>query len=85
MKTVQFFDEQYLERCEEMSANDIAKFLDEFKTIHASNLVTQSESKLISIKVPIALLSAFKTKAALNNQRYQTKLKELMSEWVLKR
>ena len=83
MKTVQFFDDEYLARCADMTPNDIAQFLDDFRQIHGANLANDKKSKLISIKIPESLLAAFKTKAALHNKRYQTQMKKLMTEWLL--
>ena len=83
MKAVQFFSDEYLAQCVEMTPDDIAKFLDEFRIIHGAKISGEKKSKLISIKIPVSLLAAFKTKAALQNERYQTKIKQLMTDWVL--
>ena len=83
MKAVQFFSDEYLAQCAEMTADDIAQFLDEFRIIHGAKTSGEKKSKLISIKIPVSLLAAFKTKAALQNERYQTKIKQLMTDWVL--
>ena len=83
MKPVQFFNDEYLAQCADMSPDDIARFLDDFRVIHGSKISGEKKSKLISIKVPVSLLAAFKTKAALQNERYQTKIKQLMTDWVL--
>lgn len=40
------------------------------------------KTKAISIRIPENLLSAFKTKAKLNGKPYQTKIKELMRDWL---
>ncbi|MCH8336665.1 MAG: hypothetical protein IIC61_12345, partial [Proteobacteria bacterium] len=48
MKAVQKFSDEYLERCREMSHDDIARFLDDFRRVHGNK---RSESRLISIKV----------------------------------
>jgi predicted DNA binding CopG/RHH family protein len=39
---------------------------------------------LISIKVPEALLSVFRNKAMQEDVPYQTKIKSLMTDWVLR-
>lgn len=83
MKTVQFFSDEYLARCSEMTADDIARFLDDFRQIHSAKITGSQKSKLISIKIPESLLATFKTKVALRNERYQTKIKQLMTDWVL--
>ena len=80
MKAVQRFTDEYLDRCREMSPDQIVQFLDDFRRLHGSR---PSPSKLISMKVPIDLLQAFKAKAALAEVRYQTQIKRLMRAWVL--
>jgi len=79
MKAVQYFSDEYLARCSAMSADEIARFLDDFRKVDGQ---PQSPSKLISIKVPESLLQAFKTKSTLNGLRYQTQIKVLMKEWL---
>lgn len=79
MKAVQYFTAEYLERCRELSPNEIARFLDEFRRVHGQ---AKSRSKLISMKVPEDLLSAFRTRANLEGIPYQTKIKRLMFDWL---
>ncbi len=79
MRAVQKFSDEYLERCSEMSADEIVRFLDDFRRIHGNK---PGKSRLISMKVPEELLSAFKTKSKLNNVRYQTQIKKLMRDWL---
>lgn len=79
MKAIQYFTAEYLERCREMSPDEIARFLDEFRRLHGKR---KSRSKLISMKVPEDLLSAFKTRAKLDGIPYQTKIKRLMADWL---
>ena len=89
MKAIQYFSDEYLERCANMTPNDIAQFLDDFRQIHGGKnggeIDRNDKSKLISIKIPQTLLDSFRTKAELNNFRYQTKIKELMTDWLLSR
>lgn len=79
MRPVQKFSDDYLERCGEMSHDDIARFLDDFRRVHANR---PARSRLISIKVPGDLLAAFKAKARLCNVPYQTQIKKLMKHWL---
>ena len=79
MRPVQKFSDDYLERCREMSHDEIVRFLDDFRSVHAH---ARSKSRLISIKVPEDLLAAFKAKARLNNIAYQTQIKKLMIAWL---
>ena len=80
MKAVQYFSDEYLERCREMTADQILRFLDDFRRLHGSR---PAKSKLISIKVPEDLLNAFKAKARMTNTPYQTQLKTLMKAWLV--
>ena len=83
MKAVQHFSDEYLERCREMTPNDIVRFLDEFRRLHGQPRGRPGgPSKLISMKVPEGLLLAFKTRAQLMGVPYQTQIKKLMSEWL---
>ena len=79
MRAVQKFSDEYLERCREMSADEIVRFLDDFRRIHGNK---PGKSRMISMKVPEELLSAFKTKAKLSDVRYQTQIKNLMRDWL---
>jgi predicted DNA binding CopG/RHH family protein len=79
MKAVQKFTDEYLERCREMSHEEIVRFLDDFRRLHGSG---RARSKLISIKVPEDLLGAFKARARLCNVPYQTQMKKLMVDWL---
>ena len=78
-RPVQRFSDEYLQRCRELSAVDIVRFLDDFKRIHGARV---SGSRLISLKVPEPLLAAFRTKARLGGVRYQTQIKNLMRQWL---
>jgi len=82
MKTVQYFSDEYLQQCREMTPDQIIGFLDDFRQLHG--VETRSRSKLISIKIPENLLSAFKARAALAGTPYQTQIKALMKAWVMK-
>ena len=79
MIPVQKFSDEYLERCREMSHDEIVRFLDDFRRIHGNR---RGKSQLISIKIPEDLLSAFKAKARLCNVPYQTQIKKLMTRWL---
>ena len=79
MRPVQKFSDEYLQRCQEMSPDEIVKFLEDFRRIHGKR---PSKSRLISMKVPEDLLDAFKAKARLHGMRYQTQIKRLMEAWL---
>ena len=81
MRPVQHFSDEYLDQCRDMTADQIIRFLEDFRQLHGNNMT--SGTKLISIKVPVALLNVFRTKAARKDIPYQTKIKSLMKDWVL--
>ena len=78
-RPVQRFTAEYLERCRELSPNDIVRFLEDFRQVQGA---ASARSRLISLKVPEPLLAAFKTHARLRGVRYQTQIKVLMREWL---
>ena len=80
MRPVQKFSDEYLDRCREMSSVEIVRFLEDFRRIHGKQ---RSKSRLISIKIPEDLLTAFKAKATLEDTRYQTQIKRLMKAWLM--
>ena len=78
MKPLQRFSAEYLESTRNVSPEQILRFLDEFRQIHAPD----RPSRLISMRVPEPLLSAFKNRCGLEGVPYQTRIKELMAEWL---
>lgn len=80
MKAIQYFSDEYLEQCRGMTPDQVIQFLEDFRQLHGPR---HAASKLISMKVPEDLLSAFKTKAKLANTPYQAQIKVLMKRWVL--
>ena len=78
MRPVQYFSDEYLAQCRAMTPGQILQFLEDFRSLHQP----ASRSRLISIKVPEALLAAFKVKARLGGTPYQTQIKRLMSKWL---
>jgi predicted DNA binding CopG/RHH family protein len=80
-KPLQTFSDDYLEHCKSLSTEQIVTFLEQFRTIAGAG--QRTESKLISMKVPVDLLEAFKFKAAANGRPYQTIIKDLMRQWLI--
>lgn len=80
MRPVQYFTADYLKKCSGMKPEQIVRFLDDFMRI--SQVRDPRGSRLISIKVPEALLSSFKSKAGLEGIPYQTQIKRLMRAWL---
>ncbi len=81
MRTVQKFEPAYLERCSSLEADEILRFLEDFKTLHQRSL-KPARSRLISIKIPQNLLDGFKRRCQLEGVRYQTQIKELMRDYL---
>jgi predicted DNA binding CopG/RHH family protein len=82
MKTLQKFNPKQLEACRDLKPEQIIEFIDQFRRLHGARELNNSPSKLISMKVPIDLLEAFKTKAKIKGIPYQSKIKELMLQWL---
>jgi predicted DNA binding CopG/RHH family protein len=80
VKPVQKFSDEYLASCRQMTTDQIVRFVEDFRRLHAGS---RKRTRLISIKVPEDMLEAFKTKARLNGRRYQTQIKALMAAWLL--
>ena len=78
-RPVQYFSDEYLTRCSEMSPQGVAEFLENFRLLHGEGRGT---SRLISVKVPQVLLDAFRERCRLEGVRYQTRIKELMRDWL---
>lgn len=81
MRPVQYFSQEYLERCRELSPEQIVAFLDDFQALHAAATMPR-KSRLISLRLPEPLLAAFRTRASLAGVPYQTQIKRLMSAWL---
>jgi predicted DNA binding CopG/RHH family protein len=77
---VQFFTDEYLEQCRGMTADQVIRFLEDFRNLHAGR---PTRSRLISLKVPEDLLQAFRQRAELAGVPYQAQIKRLMRQWVL--
>lgn len=80
-RPIQYFTPEYLEECKKMTPLMIAQFLEEFRLLSNEHQTKQLQ-KLISIRVPPELLGSFRTKCKLEGKKYQTKIKELMRDWL---
>lgn len=78
MKPLQRFTSEYLESIRNSSPDEIVRFLDDFRQLHAP----VRSSRLISMRVPELLLQCFKKRCQLEGTRYQTRIKDLMAEWL---
>lgn len=78
-KTVQYFTAEYLERCASLTPDQIIEFLENYRILIAK---VPEKCQLISLKIEPSLLNAFKQKANLEGTHYQTKMKQLMRDWI---
>lgn len=78
-RPVQYFSKEYIERCKELSPDQILQFLEDFRNLH-SNIIEKCQ--LISMKIEPSLLRAFKQKCQLLDIPYQKQIKKLMKEWL---
>ena len=76
-RAVQYFSDEQLATSLAMSVEERLRFLDDFRLLHGAPTLG-GKSKLISLKVPEALLDTFRRKCELEGVRYQTRIKELM-------
>ncbi len=63
--------------------DEVVEFLENFRILQDPQ--AKLPLKLISMKVDVPLLAAFKLKAAQEGVPYQTKIKQLMREWLAKK
>mgnify|MGYP006386283891 CR=1 FL=1 len=78
-KPVQYFTQDYLDRCAGMTTDQIIEFIENYRNLVGS---APEKCRLVSIKIEPSLLNAFKQKASLKGIPYQTKIKQLMREWL---
>lgn len=78
-KAVQYFTKEYLDRCAGMTPDQIIEFIENYRNLVAK---VPEKCQLISMKVEPSLLNAFKLKAKLEGIHYQTKIKQLMKDWL---
>lgn len=78
MKPVQYFNDEYLEKCRTATTKQVLTFLENYRLMHAPN----DKSKLVSIKIPESLLGAFRQQCELSGIKYQTQMKQLMYDWL---
>jgi predicted DNA binding CopG/RHH family protein len=78
-KPIQYFNREYVERCRDLTPDQILEFLDNFQKLMSG---TTEKCQLISLKIEPSLLDAFKFKSKLSGVAYQTQIKKLMKEWL---
>lgn len=77
-KGIQYFDDDYLERCRHMTAEAIVDYLEDFRKLQSA----PDKTKLISMKIPENLLNTFRKRCELEGMKYQTQIKTLMQAWM---
>ena len=82
MKALQTFSDEYLAYCRKLSTEQIVRFVEDFRQLHGGSQIQKSE--LISLRVPLHLLRAFKIQAKARGIPYQTLIKSIMTEWLSK-
>ena len=80
-RPVQRFSREYLEQTAATPPGEIARFLDDFRRLHASRPAAPP-SRAISMRVPVPLLEAFKQRCKVDGVPYQTRIKQLMRDWL---
>ncbi len=78
-KPVQYFTDDYLERCKGATPEQVIEFIENYRMLFARS---PEKCKLISLKVEPSLLNAFKQKAKLEGVPYQAQIKKLMRDWI---
>ena len=78
-KTLQLHQPKEL-RITQATPEQILEFLEAFRLLQSGK--KKQPGKLISIKIDPELLHAFKLKAGQQGIPYQTKIKELMRNWL---
>ncbi len=66
------------------SPEQILRFLEDFRQLHSVSRKAQGPAKLISLKVSEDLLRPFRTLCDRKGLKYQTQIKILMRDWILK-
>lgn len=79
-KALQYLSDDSLKAAARAKPEEIVEFVEGFRELHAA----ASRSRLISLRVPEALLNGFRLKARRRGLPYQTQIKRLMEEWLRK-
>jgi predicted DNA binding CopG/RHH family protein len=79
-KPIKSFTKEYLARCAKMTPEEILEFLENYRMVVAN---LPENCKPVGLKIEHSLINAFKQKAKLEGIHYQTKIKQLMREWLI--
>jgi predicted DNA binding CopG/RHH family protein len=78
-KPIQYFNKEYVERCRDLTPEQILEFIEDFRTMMSE---VPENCQLISLKIEPSLLRAFKFKSKTHGISYQTQIKKLMKAWI---
>ena len=81
MKVLQKFSDEYLQQTRHATPKQILAFLEQYRLLQGAR-TQPTKSKLISIKITVELLEAFRIRCDLEGIKYQTKIKQLMQNWL---
>lgn len=82
MRAVQHFTDEQLRHGRSLTPEQVVEFLDDFRVLHGGRALSQGKSTQVNVRVPQALLRAFRTRAEALGVPYQAQIKRLMEEWV---
>ena len=82
MRPVQYFSDDYLAQSRKATPKQIVEFLEQFRLMQHTGKIKAGKTKLISMKVDETLLALFRSKCEIENIKYQTQIKNLMSKWL---
>ncbi len=80
MKTLQIHKPEMIAMGQQMTAEQIVRFLEDFRLLHGQNHTEKSTP--ISIRIPENLLRLFKAQCRQQGLKYQSQMKELMKGWL---
>jgi predicted DNA binding CopG/RHH family protein len=84
VRPVHYFSDEQLARGRKMKPEQILQFLEDFRELHGGREVpVKRRSTLISLRVPVGLLRAFRFRADAEGVPYQAQIKRLMEQWLL--
>jgi uncharacterized protein (DUF4415 family) len=84
-KTIQRFTAAHIKEGRHLDPAQIVDFLESFRELQGMvhrPKERRAPSQLISIKMPPELLGAFRARCEIEGVPYQTRIKELMADWL---
>lgn len=81
-KAVQEFSDEQLRYARALTPEQVVRFLEDFRLLHAGRALAQGKSIQINVRVPQALLRVFRARADALGVPYQAQIKRLMEQWI---